>query len=298
MIKLDIVGPAGSKLAAVVRMMEEDVELQTLWYCANRNARRAAVNDHGPVHVRLVMNYAYEMLRLLIEAGVKPSSMADHALTEDDAAVIVVTAVAFHDTGMSVHRDWHEQYSVPLAMAKLRLMLQDLYSEPERTIIISEALHALVSHSLPVRCLTLEAGIVKVADALDMTKGRSRRAIENGKIDIHSISAAAIDRVRVCAGTERPIRVEVEVSNPAAVFQLKEVFGGKLAQSGLAPYVEIPTLDRLLETLSQDGQVLHAHQASETLHADQAGETLHASSRQDQPLQEAGIEMRLRPPAS
>ena len=253
MIKLNIAADPGSRLAEVIRLMEEDVELQTLWYCANRNAKRAAVNDHGPVHVRLVMGYAYEMLRLLVEAGVEPNVVRDHGLTPDDAAVVVTTAVAFHDTGMSVHRDRHEEYSVPLAMVKLRALLAGLYREPELTIVVSEALHALVAHSARTRCLTLEAGIVKVADALDMTKGRSRHAIENGKIDIHSISAAAIEQVRVTRGAERPVRIEVEISNPAAVYQLKEVFGGKLAQSGLTPYVEIPTLDYLLESLSQHG---------------------------------------------
>jgi metal-dependent HD superfamily phosphatase/phosphodiesterase len=48
--------------------------------------------------------------------------------------------------------------------------------------------------------VTLEAGIVRVADALDMAKGRSRVEFEAGRIDIHSLSAAAIDEVRIEAG--------------------------------------------------------------------------------------------------
>ena len=43
--------------------------------------------------------------------------------------------------------------------------------------------------------LTLEAGIVRVADALDMAKGRSRIPFERGRVSIHSLSAAAIESV-------------------------------------------------------------------------------------------------------
>ena len=45
--------------------------------------------------------------------------------------------------------------------------------------------------------MTLEAGIVRVADALDMTKGRSRIGFEAGVVNIHSISAASIEKVGI-----------------------------------------------------------------------------------------------------
>jgi hypothetical protein len=86
-----------------------------------------------------------------------------------------------------------------------------------------------------------------------MTKGRSRKAINAGKIDIHSISAAAVEAVRVTRGTNKPIRIEVDINNPAAVFHLNEVFGQKLAHSSLEPYVEVPKLDELLESLRELG---------------------------------------------
>ena len=120
-------------------------------------------------------------------------------------------------------------------------------------MIVSEVAHAILAHNVNERCLTLEAGIVKVADALDMTKGRSRKAINAGKIDIHSISAAAVEAVRVTRGEKKPIRVEVDINNPAAVFHLNEVFGQKLARSSIQQYVEVPKLDELLETLRELG---------------------------------------------
>jgi len=253
MIKLGIDAAAASKTAQVVQVLETDIEVQTLWYMANRTSRRAAVNDHGPVHVRTAMHHGDTLLRLLIEAGVQPNCITDHGMGEDDARVVVLLGLALHDVGMSVHRDRHELLSVPIALDWLRRKLPPIYAEPQLTVVISEVCHAILAHNVNERCLTLEAGIVKVADALDMTKGRSRNAIKAGKIDIHSISAAAVEAVRVTHGANKPIRVEVDINNPSAVFHLKEVFGQKLAHSNLESYVEVPKLDELLESLRELG---------------------------------------------
>jgi metal-dependent HD superfamily phosphatase/phosphodiesterase len=253
MIKLGIDAPSTSRTAQIVQVLETDIEIQTLWYMANRTSRRAAVNDHGPVHVRTAMHHGDTLLRLLMEAGVQPNCITDHAMTEDDARVVVLLGLALHDVGMSIHRDRHELLSVPIALDWLRRKLPSSYAEPQLTVIISEVVHAVLAHNVKERCLTLEAGIVKVADALDMTKGRSRKAISAGKIDIHSISAAAVEAVRVTRGVNRPIRVEVDINNPAAVFHLNEVFGQKLAQSSIREFVEVPKLDELLETLRELG---------------------------------------------
>jgi metal-dependent HD superfamily phosphatase/phosphodiesterase len=253
MIKLGIEAAPSSRTAQILQVLESDIEVQTLWYMANRTSRRAAVNDHGPVHVRTAMHHGDTLLRLLIESGIQPNCISDHAMTEDDARVVVLLGLALHDVGMSVHRDRHELLSVPIALDWLRRKLPEIYNEPQLTVVVSEVCHAILAHNVNERCLTLEAGIVKVADALDMTKGRSRKAISAGKIDIHSISAAAVETVRVTHGVHKPIRVEVDINNPAAVFHLKEVFGQKLARSSLEPYVEVPKLDELLESLRQLG---------------------------------------------
>lgn len=253
MIKLGIDAPADSRTARLVQVLEGDLEIQTLWYMANRTSRRAAVNDHGPVHVRTAMHHGDTLLRLLMEAGVQPNCITDHAMNADDTRVVVLLGLALHDVGMSIHRDRHELLSVPIALDWLRRKVPPVYAEPQLTVIISEVVHAILAHNVNERCLTLEAGIVKVADALDMTKGRSRKALSAGKIDIHSISAAAVEAVRVTRGTNKPIRIEVDINNPSAVFHLKEVFGEKLAHSSIRDYVEVPKLDELLETLRELG---------------------------------------------
>src|SRR5437870_8914770 len=254
MIKLGIDAPSTSRTAQIVQVLETDIEVQTLWYMANRTSRRAAVNDHGPVHVRTAMHHGDTLLRLLMEAGVQPNCITDHAMTEDDTRAVVLLGIALHDVGMSIHRDRHELLSVPIALDWMRRKLPArVYAEPQLTVIVSEVGHAILAHNVNERCLTLEAGIVKVADALDMTKGRSRKALSAGKIDIHSISAAAVEAVRVVRGTNKPIRIEVDINNPSAVFHLKEVFGKKLAHSSIQEYVEVPKLDELLESLRELG---------------------------------------------
>lgn len=253
MIKLGIEAPSGTRTAHIVQLLESDIEIQTLWYMANRTSKRAAVNDHGPVHVRTAMHHGDALLRLLIDAGIQPNCITDHGMSADDARVVVLLGLALHDVGMSIHRDRHELLSVPIALDWLRRKLPPVYSEPQLTVVLSEVTHAVLAHSVNERTLTLEAGIVKVADALDMTKGRSRKAISAGKIDIHSISAAAVEAVRVTRGENKPIRIEVDINNPAAIFHLNEVFGQKLAHSSQQPYVEVPKLDELLNSLRELG---------------------------------------------
>src|SRR5205807_5789417 len=116
MIKLGIDAPPASRTAQVVQILETDIEIQTLWYMANRTSRRAAVNDHGPVHVRTAMHHGDSLLRLLIEAGVQPNCVTDHAMCGDDARAVVMLGLALHDVGVGIHRDRHELLSAPVAL--------------------------------------------------------------------------------------------------------------------------------------------------------------------------------------
>jgi len=174
-------------------------------------------------------------------------------MTAGDAEVVVVAAAALHDVGIAVHRSEHEQYSVPIAIGILPRLLGDLYSPAERVIVQAETLHAIIAHSWETKCLTIEAGVVKVADALDITQGRSRIPYEAGQTSIHTISAAAIDQVHLLKGEETPIRIEIEMSNSAGVFQVDELLKRKLRNSSIAPYVQVvaqiegETEKRLLE---------------------------------------------------
>ena len=99
-----------------------------------------------------------------------------------DAEVVVAAGALLHDVGMSIHRTDHEAYSLFLAERKLRELLDDVYEEPERTVVVSESLHAIIGHRRRGEPYTLEAGVVRVADALDMAQGRSRVPVEAGRV--------------------------------------------------------------------------------------------------------------------
>lgn len=227
-------------LRQVVERINQDEELLQLWRCANINSvDRMNYPDHGLVHIKIVANMALKLIRMLAGANVEMSVTADYGLEADDAEVIVVLAACLHDLGISVHRDNHEMYSIGLADLKAKELLDGLYDIPQRTIMVSEILHAISAHHWEQTCLTMEAGIVKVADALDMTRGRSRIPFEAGVTNIHSVSAAAVDRVRIAQGVQKPVRVEIIMSNSAGIFQVDELLKRKLSNSTIAPYVEV-----------------------------------------------------------
>jgi uncharacterized protein len=228
------------RLARLIERINADDELYALWSAANVNSiNRLGMTDHGPVHVKIVMNIAIRLFRLLMEARIEPGVVRDHGLTEQDAGVVVALGALFHDLGMSIQRADHEDYSLFIAQTKLRELLAEEYDVATATIIRCEVLHAIIAHRSGGRPLTLEAGIVRIADALDMAKGRSRIPFEEGSVSIHSVSAAAIDQVHIDRGELKPIRLRIEMSNSAGVFQLDQLFREKLRGSGLEAYLEV-----------------------------------------------------------
>ncbi len=228
------------RLQKIIDRINADEELYTLWQVMNVNAvQRLGMSDHGPVHFQIVANIALRLLRLLVEHNVQPSVSTAHNLPVEEAEVIVAMASLFHDLGMSIHRADHELYSLFMAAPKIKELLDDIYDIPTRTIVISEILHAIISHRADGRPLTIEAGIVRVADALDMAEGRSRIPFQAGMVNIHSVSASAIEKIRIEKGELKPIRIVILMSNSAGIFQVDELLKNKLEGSGLEPYVEV-----------------------------------------------------------
>ena len=227
-------------LQQVVERVNQDQELLQLWRCVNINSvDRLQFTDHGIVHIKIVANMALKLVRMLADAGIEMSVVTNYGLTQNDAEVIVVLAACLHDLGISVHRDNHETYSISLANPKAKELLNGLYDIPERTIMVSEILHAISAHHWDQSCLTIEAGTVKVADALDMTEGRSRIPFEAGATNIHTVSAAAVDKVKLTPGQEKPVRVEITMSNSAGIFLVDELLKRKLRNSSIVAYVEV-----------------------------------------------------------
>ncbi len=227
------------KLEEFLSVVNEDDQVRAWWYMAQVNSERLGMSDHSWVHTQIVLNVALRLQRLLVKAGVEPSVVADHGMSARDAEVVVAGGALLHDVGMSIHRADHEAYSLFLASGALERLLAGSYREPKRTIIASEILHAIIGHRRRGEPYTLEAGVVRVADALDMAQGRTRIPLEAGHEGIHSISAAAIDEVRIEAGDERAVRIEIELNNSAGIFQVDDLLATKVRGTPLEGRVEL-----------------------------------------------------------
>ncbi|MEM2944327.1 MAG: HD domain-containing protein [Methanomassiliicoccales archaeon] len=249
--------PCGTNvtLDKIIDRINNDQEILSLWRASNVMAiDRMGYNDHGPTHVKIVATTALRILRILIESGERPNIVEDYGMRNEEAEIIVVLASALHDIGHAVHRNAHEEFSLVLAPPILRRILSEFYSEPALTVLITETLHAMIAHHEECVPLTLEAGIVRIADALDMEKGRARIPFRAGSINIHSVSALAIDKVKIMKGNEKPVRIEIKMNNSAGIFQIDELLRDKIEKSGLRDklsiVIELPDQEvKILESL-------------------------------------------------
>jgi metal-dependent HD superfamily phosphatase/phosphodiesterase len=227
------------RLERFLEAVNGDDRVRAWWYMAQITSERLGMSDHSWVHVQVVLNIALRLLRLLVKGGVQPAMVSDHGMRDRDAEVVVAGGALLHDVGMSVHRSDHEAYSLFMVEQRLQSLLEGCYDDPERTVVIAEILHAIIGHRRRGEPYTVEAGVVRVADALDMAEGRSRIPVEGGQYGIHALSAAAIDEVRIEAGEERPVKVEIEMNNSAGIFQVDDLLATKLRGTPLEGHVEL-----------------------------------------------------------
>src|SRR3954464_689014 len=258
-MKINVPVRGNRKLRKLLERVNNDSQLKGWWHVSNVNAvARMEINDHSWVHIQIVTNIALKLLRQLTKHHIEPAVVRDFGLTRDDAEIVVTLSALLHCIGMSIHRHGHEDFSLFLAEPKLHELLDKLYDEPERTVIVSEVLQAIISHRADGQPLTIEAGLIRVADALDMAKGRSRIPFERGRVSMHSLSAAAIEDVTIGDGDERPILIEIRMNNSSGIFQVDGLLKAKLRGSGLEPYVEVvahidtETEQRLIQTYRVD----------------------------------------------
>ena len=228
------------RLEKLLAAVNDDPQLKAWWHVSAVNAsRRLGMSDHSWVHIQIVLNIGLRLSRLLFRRGVVPGIVSDFAMTEHDAEVVVAAGCLMHCVGMSIHRRDHERMSLFLTADKLGALLADVYAEPERSVIVAESLHAIIGHRSDGAPFTPEAGIVRVADALDMARGRSRTPFEAGRQNIHSLSAYAIEDVKIGPGEDRAVRVDITMSNSAGIYQVDGLLAEKLRGSGLEDYIEV-----------------------------------------------------------
>lgn len=225
----------------LVDELEMDPYIQGLLEHANTVLiGRLGYNDHGPTHSRLSTMYALQTLARLRDAGVELNLQKEGVCGYPDIQAAVLAGTYIHDIGNAVHRSFHWIHSTVLAAPFLDRALPSIFPEKKFAARMrASILEFIFAHDESVEGFSVEAGCVKIGDGCDMTAGRARQPFRKGKVDIHSISALSIQSVRVMRGREKPVRIEVDMTGSAGIFQIQNVLGAKLKTSGIKGYVEV-----------------------------------------------------------
>jgi len=234
------------KVPEAAKLMTADEEIQAVQdYANNVSIVRLGFNDHGPVHMRIVVLNAVIMMGFLRQAGIKTSLENEGIGDFEDSLLAVIYAAMLHDLGMSIGRQDHEIHSTYLAGPILDRLLSKVYPNnlAKKVMLRSLAMEGISGHMGNRSIHSLEAGVVQVADGCDMTKGRARIPIALGYSpragDIHQYSANSIEGVRLSRGRKYPIKIEVLMSSEVGIFQVEEVLLHKIANSTAKPYIEL-----------------------------------------------------------
>ncbi len=233
-------------IARALDVLENDIEVQELLRMSNVMAvARLKYNDHGITHSRIVAGAALELFDLLLRENINPTTLRDHTVSNiDEARLVVFLAAYLHDIGNSIHRLYHEYMGALIAkdlLDRLLPIILGISEHSRRTYAIrQEVLHAIFATEYNTECLTSEAGVVTIADGLDMSEGRARIPYKkHGKMDIHAVSALSIKRVEIERGADKPIRINILMDDMAGLFQVEKVLMPKVHSSGLEDYIEI-----------------------------------------------------------
>lgn len=230
------------RAAQMYELLLADLRINAHWNLSNyTTVGKLNYNDHGPIHARVTASYAMQIMQLLIEAGTPLDVIVSGAGDADDSCLVALAGVMLHDMGNALHRLGHEAMGVVLAQPVLNDLLPRLYEDEEQCTLISDfILSAIQCHDMNPPPLFMEGGVVAVADGCDMTKGRARMPFDLGKLDIHAVSALAIEEVNIRPSqSEMPVEIEVRMSNSAGIFQVEQTLVSKINASPLRKYVMV-----------------------------------------------------------
>ncbi|MEM4389161.1 MAG: hypothetical protein QXG98_00680 [Candidatus Micrarchaeia archaeon] len=237
-VGLPIFTRGNKRLQEILERVFHNVEVNELFACSKQRARELNLNEHGHHHALITASYALEILRILQESGHIPERLKHGSvvLEKEDIEVGIALAGLFHDIGNAYHRNQHAITSTFIAEPILDSVLAPTYRDAAMRTSLKAFVQACIRyHDKDVAAPGPIYGIVRVADALDMEEGRARWAT---KSDMHKISARAIKKVSVLAGTSKPVLVCIEMDNEAGMFQVLEQLEPKLQGSQLKPLIE------------------------------------------------------------
>ncbi len=224
------------------KLLEEDEEVNELLKMSNVMAvTRLRYNDHGIVHARIVAGTALELFDILVREGVPSTLLRDGtAKSLDEVKVAILFAAYLHDVGNAVHRTLHEYIGALLAKDIVDRLLPQVLEESKKRIVAlrQEIMHIIFATEYNTRCLSMECGVVKISDGLDMSEGRARIPYKLGKMDMHAVSALSIRKVEVDKGS-KPIRITVYMDDMAGLFQVEQVLTPKILTSTIEDYIEV-----------------------------------------------------------
>ncbi len=235
----------GGKLCDVVTGIINDPLVASIQNYANVvSIQRLGYNDHGPVHARIVALNTLRIIDLLNDGGVPPSVVSEEVATMDDAKVAGFLAAFLHDLGMAVTRDDHERHSIQMADHILDRHLSKVYDDEGQLWMMKCLINeCIIGHMGNYRIHSVEAGSLMIADGADCTKGRAQIPVLLSKHpmlgDIHRFSASAITEVRIVKGKRKPVRIEVDMTASAGLYQVEEVLMAKAKLSPIMNYLEI-----------------------------------------------------------
>ncbi|MBI3360785.1 MAG: HD domain-containing protein [Chloroflexi bacterium] len=238
-------------------LLNNDPEALANWDMADYMAvNKLNYNDHGHTHAMITASNGMVIFDLLREAGLIPDVVSSGAGDFDDSCLTVVAATLLHDIGNQVHRKYHEMMGIGLARTILDRLMPKVYPTIEQRVELRAfILHAILCHDFDPPPLTFEAGLVAIADGTDVTKGRGRKAFDLGKVDIHSVSALAIDEVQIGQGAEFPVEIQIVMNNSAGIFQIEETLTKKVVHGPLAKHVTVVAVTRP-EDATSDARII------------------------------------------
>ncbi|ASJ11692.1 HD domain-containing protein [Thermococcus thioreducens] len=238
------------ELLGEIKKLLEDEELYGLYERAFREYRYYfettnyivlnvyQFNDHGPIHVLLTTRRALELLNIIRKFGIQTTA---EKLGKPFrwSKFIVAFGALFHDIGNMVHRVNHYGFSAFLAEPIVEKLVAEFEGD-DPLLLKALTLNAIYTHDEHVPCTTIEGSLVTVADGCDMEAGRSRLAHKRDRVDIHAVSALAIEKVDIKEGTEeQPIVIEIWMKHLAGIFQVDEILTKKVKSSLLSGKVKL-----------------------------------------------------------
>jgi len=229
------------KAKRVWEALKDDPFIHGLWEMSDYIVvDKMHYNAHGDTHAKVVAANALKVLDILVKKGVEIDTVSDGIGDVEDAYLIVLASALLHDVGNQIHREKHYNHSMILAVPILDQLLPKIYGDAmKQAQIRGSILHCIGTHMEEVKSYTLEASIVKIADGTDITKGRSRLPYDPESINIHSVSAFSVYEVIISEGDEKPVKITVQMTNSAGVFQVQEILCRKLEAGVASKYIEI-----------------------------------------------------------